>query len=218
MSTGQADTSPRTATHVFGPGDAMRRSLRNAALGAMFVLSALSSERTAYAHQPVVFEAGKVLPIEDPILSFAVYGEFKDPRDVFEATMLLTRPLAVPVEVLVPRRDGLDNHRPIFAIVGAGLPEPTAGERALLPRPLPPGAGVIIGAGGETDREVIFESFTRRIFWTNGVTAYVLPAGQVSIWVFSPGGTLGKFVLGFGVEEGSQDLGYILSNWGDFAY
>jgi hypothetical protein len=68
------------------------------------------------------------------------------------------------------------------------------------------------------DRETIFESFTRRIFWTNGVTAYVLPAGDVRIWIWSPDGTTGDFVLGFGVEEGGQDFGEIFSNWGNYAY
>lgn len=196
----------------------MSRTLRVCSLGAAVLLSGLASDRSAFAHQPSVFEAGKPLIIDDPVLSVALYGEFKDPREVFEAKMSLTRPLAIPVEVLVPRRDELENHRPIFAIVGAGLPEPTARERALLPRPLPPGMGVVVGSEGEKDREAIFESFTRRIFWTSGVTAYVLPRGEVSIWVFSPGGTRGKFVLGFGVEEGGQDLGNIISNWGDYAY
>ena len=54
--------------------------------------------------------------------------------------------------------------------------------------------------------------------WTNGVVAHVLPAGDVRLWVWSPDGTTGKFVLGFGVEEGGQDLGGILSNWSDYAY
>jgi hypothetical protein len=196
----------------------MSRSLRTLSLGAVVLLCVLASDTAAHAHQPTVFEAGKVLVIEDPILSAALYGEFKGPRDVFEAKMSLTRPLAIPVEVLVPRRDALENHRPIFAIVAAGLPEPTANERALLPRPLPPGTGVIVGSYAKADREVIFESFTRRVFWTNGVTAYVLPRGDVSIWVFAPGGTSGKFVLGFGVEEGSQDLGGVISGWDDYAY
>ena len=38
------------------------------------------------------------------------------------------------------------------------------------------------------------------------------------MWVWSPLGTTGKFVLGLGVEEGKQDFGNLISNWGDYAY
>jgi hypothetical protein len=191
---------------------------RKLLLGAIVLLAVLTRGQSAHAHQPTVFRPGTVLVIEDPILSAALYGEFKDPNDVFEAKMTLTKPLAIPLEVLVPKRDALESHRPIFAIVGPGLPAPTDAERALLPRPLPPNTGVIVGSSGAPEREVIFESFTRRVFWTSGPTAYVLPAGEVHLWVFSPGGTRGRFVLGYGVEEGGQDFGNLVSEWDDYAY
>jgi hypothetical protein len=70
--------------------------------------------------------------------------------------------------------------------------------------------GVILGSAGPDYRESIFESFTRRVFWTNGVTAYVLPAGDVRIWVWTPRQTTGKFVVGIGVEEAGIDYGNVL--------
>lgn len=177
----------------------------------------LSSDR-AHAHQPRVLEPGEPFVVEDPLLSAALYGSFEGGDEFFEVEVEPTAPLALPIELLVPRRDAYENHRPLFAIIGPGLPAPTQAVEALLPRALPEGAGILVGRYEREDREVIFESFTRRIFWTNGVTAFVLPAGDVRIWIWSPSGTTGDFVLGFGVEEGGQDLGEIFSSWGSYAY
>lgn len=66
-------------------------------------------------------------------------------------------------------------------------------------------------------RPVIFESFTRRFFWSSSPLAIVFPAGAAEIWVWSPEATTGKFVLGLGVEEGG---GYfsVFSDWSLYAY
>jgi hypothetical protein len=180
-------------------------------------LSALVAA-SALAHRPRVLVSGQRFVVEDVLISAALYGEFKGSGDLFEVQLEPDNPVALPVEILVPQRDQLRSHRPLFAIVGAGLPAPTADEERLLPRALPPGMGVLLGRYARADREVIFESFTRRVFWTNGVTAYVLPAGDVRIWIWSPDATLGRFVLGFGVEEGGQDLGDLIDNWSTYAY
>jgi hypothetical protein len=172
----------------------------------------------ALAHQPRVLEADKLFVVDDPLLSAALYGTFEHGDEFFEVKLEPATPLALPIEVLVPRRDAYEDHRPLFAIIGLGLPAATEAEEALLPQALPAGTGVLVGRYAREDREVIFESFTRRIFWTNGATAYVLPAGDVRIWIWSPEGTTGDFVLGFGVEEGGQDAGEIFSNWSDYAY
>ena len=196
----------------------MKNRVLRFALGALALGLCVVPIQRAMAHQPNVFEDGEVLVIDDPLLSFAFYGNFESPDSFFEAAMQLGDPLAIPMEILVAARDDLSDHRPLFAIVGAGLPQPTEAEEALLPRPLPDGAGVVIGRYEREEREIIFESYTRRAFWTNGVVAHILPAGDVRLWVWSPEGTTGKFVLAFGVEEGGQDLGNIVSNWSDYAY
>jgi hypothetical protein len=196
----------------------MKKKVLRIALGALALGLFIVPVHRAMAHQPNVFEDGELLVVDDPLLSFALYGNFESPDSFFEASMQLEKPLAIPVEILVAARDDLRDHRPLFAIVGPRLPEPTEAEKALLPRPLPDGMGVVISRYEREDREILFESYTRRAFWTNGVVAYVLPAGDVRLWVWSPEGTTGKFVLGFGVEEGGQDLGGILSRWSDYAY
>lgn len=183
-------------------------------LGALFV----TRGHVALAHLPNVLEAGELYVVPDPLLSEALYGEFASGEEFFEAKMDLKTPLAIPIEILVPRRDELSEHRPLFAIVGPGLPQPSAEEMALFPHPLPDGAGAVLARYEREDREVLFESFSRRVLWTNGVVAYVMPAGDMRLWVWAPEKTTGKFILGFGVEEGSQDFGNLFSNWGDYAY
>ncbi len=196
----------------------MKKKNLRIALGALALGLFLVPIYPVMAHQPNVFEEGELLVVSDPLLSFALYGNFESPDSFFEAQMQLERPLAIPIEILVAARDELTDHKPLFAIVGPGLPEPTEEEKALLPRPLPDGKGIVVARYEREDREILFESYTRRAFYTNGVVAHVLPAGDVRLWVWSPEGTTGKFVLGFGVEEGGQDMGEILSNWSDYAY
>jgi len=186
--------------------------------GAALALGLLGRGDGAYAHLPNVLEVGEVYNVPDPLLSFALYGEFTAESDVFEINMDLDKPLAIPVEILVPRVGELKEHRPAFAIVASGLPAPSAEDQAILPRGLEPGKGAVVVRNDDPNREIIFESFTRRVLLTNGVVAYVLPAGNVRFWIWSPRKTMGRFVFGFGVEEGSQDFGNIFSNWGDYAY
>ena len=181
-------------------------------LGGMLTSLLVLRGDNAQAHLPNVLRPGEVFQVTDPLLSFALYGTFARADEVFEVQLQPETPLAVPIEIMVPRQDSLTNHRPLFAIVGKGLPKPSASELAQLPRPLPDGMGAILGRYEREDREILFESFSRRVLYTNGVVAYVLPAGDVRMWVWSPLGTTGKFVLGFGVEEGKQDFGNLIAN------
>jgi hypothetical protein len=74
-----------------------------------------------------------------------------------------------------------------------------------------------VGFSDEDPRPVFYESFTRRFFWSSGVTAYVVPPGDYELWIWSPAGTAGKFGVGFGVEEG-VDWGEAFDHWLDYAY
>jgi hypothetical protein len=194
------------------------KSIFEAIGGGLLIAWILTRGHGAEAHQPGILEAGETYEVEDPILSAALYGTFERGTEVFEIRMRLDAPLAIPNEVLVPHRDPLKNHRPVFAIVGTGLPEPSAADLAILPRALPDGAGAMVVRNDVPERDIVFESILRRVYWSNGVVAHVLPAGDVRIWIWSPKETSGDFVLGYGVEEGGQDLGHILSNWGTYAY
>lgn len=175
--------------------------------------------RVGHAHVPRV--AAAELDVESPTVSHAIYGTLDgDEAQVFVTRLAFEDPFALPFEILVPRRDALAEHRPMFAVVGPGLPAPTPAELALLPRPLPAGAGVFLERNDAPERPVIFESFTRRAFWTSGPVALALRAGEHEVWVFSPDGTAGDFVLGFGVEEDFADegCGELTRNWSTYAY
>lgn len=176
--------------------------------------------RTGHAHTPLVAEPE--LDVELPEVSHAIYGTLDgDPDQVFVTHLRFEQPFALPFEILVPRRRSLADHRPAFAVIGPGLPAPTAEELALLPRPLPEGMGLFLELDDAPERPVIFESFTRRAFWSSGPVALALDAGEHEVWVFSPEGTAGDFVLGFGVEEAGFDqggCGELSRNWSTYAY
>jgi len=172
----------------------------------------------AHAHSPALLCADQPYAVTDATVSRALYGVFHAPDQVFVITMHPATRIALPFEILVPHRDELRDHRPAYAIVARGLPRPSPDVAAHLPRPLPDGAGVFIDWNDAPTREVEFESFLRRVYWSSGTIAVLVPAGDVEIWVWSPRGTTGKFVLGFGVEEGGIDYGDVLDHWSDYAY
>ena len=172
----------------------------------------------AHAHGPGLLRADEPFEVDEPTLSAALYGDFEAGDEVFVVRMRLDQRLALPFELLVPHRDELDDHRPAYAIVGPGLPAVDPTREPGLPRPLPAGAGAVVELNQEADRPVVFESFLRRVYLSSGPVAVLLPPGEVEIWIWSPAGTRGRFVLGFGVEEGGVAVGDVLSHWSDYAY
>ena len=172
----------------------------------------------AHAHGPGLLDPEEPYVVDEPTLSAALYGTFDAPDQVFVVRMRLVQRLALPFELLVPHRDELAGHRPAYAIVGPGLPAPSPDLAARLPRALPDGAGAIVDLNDRAERPVVFESFLRRVYLSSGPVAVLLPPGALEIWIWSPGGTRGRFVLGFGVEEGGISVGDVLSHWSDYAY
>lgn len=173
---------------------------------------------TAQGHQPTSSE-GETFDIERPIISHAVYGTFHSGDEVFRIELDYETPFAQPYELLVPHQRRWKEHRPIYAVVGPGLPAPTAEELALLPEALPAGMGVYLDLNDDPERLVIFESFTRRMFWSSTPIALTVQAGRTEVWIWSPEGTTGDFTFGFGVEEDfSGGFGDVFANWGTYAY
>jgi hypothetical protein len=168
-----------------------------------------------HAHEPNTLE--DEFEVENPDSSYALYGEFVDGDEVFTVRLSYEAPFAAPFEILVPRRDKYQDHRPAYALVGPGLAEPTTEERAALPRELPPEAGVFVEMNQSDDRPVIFESFTRRVFWSSGPIALRMTGGDYEIWIWSPEETAGPFSLGFGVEE-DGDFSKAFDDWSTYAY
>lgn len=169
------------------------------------------------AHTPGRLEADEVFVVERPEVSAAIFGVFVTGEERFVLRFTHATRFAAPIEVLVPHEERLRAHRPAWALVGPGLPAPTAEERAALPAPLPDGFGAVVELNDATPRRVLWESIMRRFFWTSGALAVVLPRGDSELWVWSPGKTTGKFGIGYGVEEGGG-YGKALEDWSFYAY
>ena len=185
---------------------------------ALVVLLVCSISAPGHAHIPTIAEAELV--IERPMISHAVYGTFETGDQVFVLHLSYDGPFALPFEMLIPRRPSTAEHRPAFAVVGPGLPPPTPEQEALLPHAVPEGEGVFIELNDAPERLLIFESFTRRVFWSSTPIAVALGAGEFEVWLFSPDGTTGDFVFGFGVEEdfSGASCGGLVEDWSTYAY
>lgn len=171
----------------------------------------------APAHQPA--EVVSDFDVPNPTISYAVNGRFTTGDEVFTLHMEMERGFALPFELLIEKRSSNEDHRPMYAVVGPGLPPPTDELRALLPRELPDGVGVFIDRNDDPERLVIFESVMRRYYWSSDTTALALDPGAHEVWVWSPEGTTGDFVIGLGVEEDfSEGTGGLFANWRTYAY
>ena len=171
----------------------------------------------ATAHQPAAVQQD--LEVADPYISYAVNGTFVTGREVYTVRLAYERGFALPFELLVEKRSGNEAFRPMYAVVGPGLPAATEEERRLLPKAIPDGAGLYLDRNEDAQRLVVFESVMRRVYWSTEAVALALPPGDFEVWVWSPEGDAGDFVLGFGVEEDfSNGFGGLFSEWSTYAY
>ncbi len=171
----------------------------------------------AWSHTPGRLDPTTAFVPADPKDSYALYGEFVTGEERFVIKLRLDERYAVPLEVFVPKQSGNEEHRPAWALVGPGLPAPTAEELAALPATLPDGWGAIVDLDTVSPRPIFYEFVMRRFYWSSGAMNVVFPQGDSELWVFSPRKTKGKFGIGFGVEEGG---GYFaaLKDWSFYAY
>ena len=171
----------------------------------------------AWPHTPGRLYANAPFVPKDPKDSCALFGKFVTGDENFVIKLSLDERYAVPVEVFVPKQKSLEEHRPAWALVGPGLPVPSAEELAALPAPLPDGWGAVVDLNTVSPRPIFYEFVMRRFYWSSGAMNVVLPRGESELWVFSPRKTKGKFGIGFGVEEGG---GYFeaLKDWSFYAY
>jgi hypothetical protein len=154
---------------------------------------------TAFGHTPgELSEEVRLSTLEQ---SWALYGDFEKGDETYVIQIELEEGIGIPVEILVPEKEENNNHRPMYAVVGPGLAEPTEEERALLPYDIPNGMGVFVERHDKEERAEFYEAFTQTNFWTSEAVALQLDRGTHEIWIFSPEGTTGEFTLGLGVEE-----------------
>lgn len=171
----------------------------------------------AQAHQPALVETE--FDVANPYISYAVNGRFETGDEWFVIHLEYDRGFALPFELLTEKRAAYRDHRPMFAVVGPGLPAPTDDDLAVLPGAPAEGLGVFVDRNDDPERLVIFESVMRRFYWSSDTTALALQPGTYEVWVWSPDHTTGDFVLGLGVEEDfSEGFGGLFADWSTYAW
>lgn len=171
----------------------------------------------AHGHQPATADAD--VDIADPYISYAMTGSFDRGDEVFSFRLDYDRGFALPFELLTEKRAGQEEFRPMYAVVGPGLPLPDEATRVALPKSPAEGLGVFLDRNDDPERLVVFESVMRRFYWSSEATALALDPGVYELWVWSPEGDTGDFVLGFGVEEDfSGGYGALFEEWTSYAY
>jgi hypothetical protein len=153
----------------------------------------------ASGHSPDELE-GSLEP-DNPKKSWAYYGQFSTGDELLTVVLDYDEGFALPMEILVPRQPEWEDHRPVYAVVGPGLPAPSDELRAMLPAEVPDGMGVFFEPNDDEERIEYYEGFTGTDFWTSGSVALVLDEGVHEVWIWSPEQTTGRFTFGFGVEE-----------------
>ena len=153
----------------------MRRSV-GIAIGFVILAS------PAWGHRPTSFDADEV--VSDPTISWTIPGRFETGEEIFSFTLEYDSPFAAPFEILVPTANGNGDFRPRYAIVGPGLPEPTAAILEDLPAEavVENGDGVFYEPNADADRFLYFEGVMRRALVSSGSTAVVLHEGLSTIW------------------------------------
>lgn len=189
-------------------------------LSLLVCTTALLLASAGESHQPATLDDVRV--VEKPTISHALYGALSEEVPVLEIKMDFEQAFAMPFELLVPHKSEFQNFRPMMAVVAPGLPPPNATESDLLQAAgieIPDGVGVYVDQNDDEERLVIFESFTRRVFWSSGPIALAVAAGTTQIFVWSPEGETGAITVGFGVEEDFSDgFGKVFEDWSRYAY
>ena len=185
-----------------------------------FLLLVLLFATPLWAHQPKVLDSE--LTVDHPDISHALYGVFSEETPHFTVRMSFNEPFAMPFEVLIPHQPQYADFRPAYAVISPGLPAPSTEEQEALDAAgieIPDGSGAYVDLNDDEERLVIFESFTRRVFWSTGPMALPLGAGKTEVHLWVQGETYGPAVLGFGVEEDFSDgFGEVFADWDKYAY
>jgi hypothetical protein len=173
----------------------------------------------AEAHKPLwgpssIASRDAALPISDPEISWAAYRELKQPGQVDYYTFNAAQGTKLYAQITIPRINGLENLNPTYALVGPGLPAPTA----KLPFKLKPAEGaVIVRYTGSLPGQVFDEEFTQTQYWIHQEYSTTAPqAGTYYIAVWDETGQIGKYVLAIGEKEefGLEDgLKFLVTWW-----
>ncbi len=172
----------------------------------------LANLHPVFAHQPV-FEAranagtkssdpyelyGTAQLLGDPLFaSYAVYGKL-DSTDAID--MYVFTPQAedtIPIELLVPAKQGLANFNPTLIIIGKYL----NGAKTSSLLPLPIGFESLTLSTPST-RSIVYEPWSFQKFYSGDKQdLHVFGGGAYYLAVFEPNGQPGNYALGVGTKE-----------------
>jgi hypothetical protein len=188
-------------------GEKMDRCMKNFS-APVFMLVLVASSTGAWAHSPVVIDGGPTdsstaYPIEDYDHSQIGYhnatAEAPELWYAFEAN----EGDGLFVQLGVPVIDGLEDLRPVAALLAPGLPEVD------VPFPLPEGyGGILFTTDGQTPIEYD-EEFTGTFSWRfPDIEETFTESGTYYLVGYLPEGQTGKFWMALGEREeyGLEDL------------
>ena len=174
---------------------------------------------SAHAHEPVFggdypqtpAPTGKplsALRVDDVAASHVFYNELKG-RDAAQAyAITAAKGAVVNAQIVIPVLPSTKSFRPVLALVGAGLPQPSKADAASLPFVLPGGAGLVLSEADPATGSVnpatnrYVESFMGVSYWKGQAIVNDLPqSGTYYLVVFARGGTTGKYALSLGSTE-----------------
>jgi hypothetical protein len=175
-----------------------------------FLVAALFLPSSSMAHKPLFIERSingydQAFEIPDPSVSYASYGELKEPRQVDVYKFTLTEQAPFYARISVPKKPETETFGPAFILFGPGLP--TTNEPPEYPLELPADLGrAILLWSGEADE--FFEPFTQTTYTKRQLISKTLDPGTYYIAVYDPKGRTGKYVLATGDREQ-----FILLDW-----
>lgn len=159
---------------------------------------------TAAAHVPYIErnDLSWLVPFEitDVTQSIAVYAWLQTSSDVDVYTFRVTEPVRLFAEVIVPVCPAYEAFLPSYAIVGPGLPAPSAP----LPLPLPLGYGAIVvdNVPPGTPRTTFYEPFGGKSYYSGvAFDEAVSGPGPWAILVWDPYESGGDYVMTSGYVE-----------------
>lgn len=151
----------------------------------------LSFATVAWAHKPIFSDGSATSPenaifIDDISISYAAYHEVSVGGQAFWIAFDGTAGQELYARLGVPLIEGLEDFRPVLALVGPGLPD------AELPITLPADTGAVV-LENAADPAEYFEPFTRTESWILGDLETNLPeSGRYYLVAYAPEGQTGK--------------------------
>ncbi len=169
------------------------------------LFTAVLAFENALAHQPFFEDtdttAGTPMPVSDPEISTALFSTLERPGDVDFFTFSVAARQTVEIGMTIPQIEGQELFAPFVGVIAAGLERDSTPGLPADALPLLSGQeGVIVLEAAEAT--IFFEPFSRTAYWQRQRRRINFPAqGKVTIVVWHPKGSVGRYTLVIGQRE-----------------